>query len=279
MATELGGLVRIPANVPATRKDWDQLFRLLNQNFKIDADQRRVIVDALTTIADRTGTDISTILGRISDDGKAEDQRFLPQVSAGNVLSLQNVNPLIASSDSTTATISVSAHTLQYGFGAVTYNSGTVLGLNPATNYYVYADDPDYEGGAVSYFATINRQNVTASNGRYFVGAIVTAISANTAAITAASSANPIVFTTGTMPGWGSGNTVTLSALPGDFGTNLNGNDYVITVLSPTTFSIPVNGTLYIAYTTGGLASRVSEDLSGGAGGGGGWVDNRYYSP
>jgi hypothetical protein len=271
----LEGILRIPKKMPENQREWDQFFRLLNEQFKFDSDQRRVILDALVTVAGRTGTDISSILERIADDGRAEDQRFLPQVSAGNVLSLQDINPLVASADATTATISIDAHTLQYGFGPVSYNSGTIVGLLPSTSYYVYADDPDYEGGAVSYLATTNRPTLTADNGRYFVGTIETAISANTAAIIGATSTNPIVFETGTAHGWATGNDVTLSGLPGDFGTNLNGNEYEITVVDPTHFSIAVNGTTYVAYTTGGLASRVSADTEGPAGGGGGWVDDR----
>jgi hypothetical protein len=130
----------------------------------------------------------------------------------------------------------------------------------------------------VAYLATTVRQNVTADNGRYFVGAIETAISANTAAIIAATSTNPIAFQTGTDHGWSSGNEVTLTSLPGDFGTNLNGNDYPITVTGLDSFTIAVDGTTYAAYTTGGLASRISSDTGGGAGGGGGWVDDPYYS-
>jgi|SRR6185295_15907794 len=273
----LDGILRPPRSALDNPRDWEQFLRRLNEQIRHDG--QRAVIDALATIATRTGTDFDSLVQMLTDDGRAEDQRFLPQVSAGNVLSLQDINPLQASADASTATISIASHTLQYGFGLVSYNSGTIVGLNPSTNYFVYADDPDYEGGVVSYFATTVRQNVTAENGRYFVGAIETAISANTAAITGATSANPIVFQTGTTPGWTSGDTVTLTALPGDFGTNLNGNDYVITVIDPTHFSIAIDGTLYAAYTTGGLASRVSTALSGGAGGGGGWVDNPYYAP
>lgn len=269
----LEGILRIPKKMPQDQREWELFVRLLNENIKYNGEQ--MLVSAVSTIASRTGTDFETLMSYLTDEGKAEDQRFLPQVSAGNVLSLQDVNPLVASADAVTATISISAHTLQYGFGTVSYNSGTIVGLLPSTNYYVYADDPDYAGGAVTYLATTVRPNVTANNGRYFVGTIETAISANTAAITAATSANPIVFTTGTSHGWGSLDTVTLSALPGDFGTHLNGNDYVITVIDPTHFSIAVDGSAYIPYTVGGLASRISVDTSGAAGGGGGWVDDR----
>jgi hypothetical protein len=269
----LDGLLRWPKKPPQDQREWDQFLRRFNENFFYDG--VRAIIAEAATIAEREGTDLGTILARIADNGQAEDQRFLPQVSAGNVLSLQNVNPLVASADATNATISISAHTLQYGFGTVSYNSGTIIGLTPETDYFVYSDDPTYAGGAVTYLATTVRQNVTADNGRYFVGGIRTAISANTAAITAATSANPIAFTTGTNHGWTTGDTVTLTSLPGDFGTNLNGNNYVITVTGVNTFTIAIDGTLYAAYTTGGLASRVSVATSGG--GGGGWVDDYYY--
>jgi hypothetical protein len=262
--------------MPENQREWEQFVRNLNEQITFDG--LRVILNEAATIATRENTSIEAVLRRMTDDGKAEDQRFLPQVSAGNVLSLQDVNPLVASADATSATISIAAHTLQYGFGLVSYNAGTIVGLLPSTNYFVYASDPDYEGGAVTYLATTNRQNVTANNGRYFVGAIETAISANTAAIIDATSTNPIAFQTGTDHGWSTGNTVTLSALPDDFGTNLNGNDYAITVTGDDTFTIAVDGSAYAPYTTGGLASRVSGDTGGGAGGGGGWVDNNYYA-
>jgi hypothetical protein len=274
-AVPLEWILRLPKKMPQDQREWEQFLRKFNEQFLYDG--VRAIISEAATIAEREGTDIATILNRIADDGRAADQRFLPQVSAGNVLSLQDVNPLVASADATNATISVAAHNLQYGFGQVSYNSGTIVGLAPSTNYFVYASDPNYQGGAVTYLATTNRQNVTADNGRYFVGAIETAISANTAAIVSATSTNPIVFETGTNHGWSTGNQVTLTALPGDFGTNLNGNDYEITVIDPDHFSIAVDGSAYVAYTTGGLASRISSDTGGGAGGGGGWIDDPYY--
>ncbi len=272
----LEGLLRLPKKIPEDQREWEQFLRRFNEQFLYDG--VRAIIDGAATIAEREGTSLEAVLQRIADDGRAEDQRFLPQVSAGNVLSLQNVNPLVASADATSATISISAHTLRYGFGTVAYNSGTIVGLLPSTTYFVYADDPDYEGGAVVYLATTNRQTVTADNGRYFLGAIETAISANSAAIIAATSANPPEFTTGTNHGWTTGNEVTLTSLPGDFGTNLNGNDYSITVTGLDTFTIAVDASAYAAYTTGGLATRVSTATGGGAGGGGGWIDDPYYN-
>ena len=140
----------------------------------------------------------------------------------------------------------------------------------------MFADDPDYLGGAVAYAATTNQQTLTAAPGRYFVGAIRTAVSANQVSIAAATSANPIVFTSATAHGWNTGQSVTFAALPGDFGTNLNGTTRQITRVSDTQFSVAVNGSAYVAYTSGGTATRVSTPTDGGGGGGGGWVFGEF---
>jgi hypothetical protein len=215
---------------------------------------------------------VPALVNKITNAGTAQDQRFLPQVSAGNKLSIQSVLPLSATSTATTSTINIAAHTLQYGYGTVPYSSGSISGLTPNTNYYVYADDPNYQGGTVSYLATTNPQTVTASNGRYYVGSIVTAVSATVVNISAATSANPIEFTDGTH-GFSTGDNVQFASLPGDFGTNLNSITLPIIVTSPTKFTVAVDGTAYTAYTSGGTATRVSTPTStagGGAGGGGG---------
>lgn len=232
----------------------------------------------LGTLAKPTGRTVSvaTLVDRIDNDGKAEDQRFLPQVSAGNRLSAQSVAPLTSTGSASTAEIAIAAHTVQYGFGTVSYSAGSITGLTPLTLYFIYADDTDYEGGAVAYTATTSQQTVTASNGRYYVGAITAANSTPSGTINAATSANPIEFTTAAVHGLSSGNTVTLAGLPGDFGTNLNGNDYVITVTTTTKFTIAIDGSGYAAYTTGGTATRVSTATTGSPGGG--W-DFDYNTP
>lgn len=215
---------------------------------------------------------VVTLTGQINDTGAAKDQRFLPMVNAGGALSTQSVAPLSATADATTASVTIAAHTVQYGFGVVSYAGGTVSGLAPNTRYYVYADDETYQGGAVSYTATTSQQTVTAANRRYFVGAITTALSANSVTITAATSASPIVLTSSTNHGWSTDQQVTFAALPGDFGTALNGTTQTITRVSDTQFSVAVNGSAYTAYTSGGTATRVSAGTNGDAGAGGGWI-------
>jgi hypothetical protein len=271
----VSGLFETQRAMPRDVREWNRFFQSANERLKVFGEQ--LILSTATTIAERSGTDLSTVLGYLSDAGRITEQRALPQVSAGNVLSLQNVNPLTATATALAATITIAAHSVQYGFGQVTYSGGSIAGLTPEADYYVYADDPDYQGGAVSYFATLTRQDVTANNGRYFVGAIRTAIAATTANITAATSANPIAFTASVAHGWASGDQVTFAGLPGDFGTNLNSTTHVITVTGATTFTIAINGSAYAAYTSGGTATRVSPATDGAAGGGGGWVDTFFF--
>lgn len=80
-------------------------------------------------------------------------------------------------------------------------------------------------------------------------------ITSTTTNISAATSANPIEFTTATPHGASTGNTITFAGLPGDFGTNLNGNTYTVTKVDDTKFTIAVNGSGYAAYTSGGTAT------------------------
>lgn len=81
-------------------------------------------------------------------------------------------NPL--SQSGTTTTINVAANTQQFGDGQVSYNSGSV---NPGSygTWYVYADDPSFSGGTVTYQATSSASVLVASNGRVYFGKITTA--------------------------------------------------------------------------------------------------------
>lgn len=265
------GILRISQQLPTDQRSWEKFLQRLNAQVQYDGS--RAVLNALTTIASRTGTDLDTLSSYLTDAGRAEDQRFLPQVSAGNKLSTQSTLALSSTSGSTTSQIDIAAHTVQFGYGQVSYNSGSITGLAVNTAYYVYADDPNYAGGAVTYAATTNAQLITANNGRYYVGSITTPLAQTAGNISAATSANPIVFTTSAAHGWSTGQTVQFAALPGDFGTNLNGLQKVITVTDATHFSVAVNGTAYVAYTSGGTATRVSAPSTGGGGGGGGGHD------
>lgn len=100
----------------------------------------------------------------------------LSMTTTGNVRSLQGANPLTVSYVAVpdTYTISIAAHTLVAGLMSISYNSGSITGLNSFSDtYYVYADDPQYLGGVVTYLAVASGSAaaiLTAVEGRYFVG-------------------------------------------------------------------------------------------------------------
>jgi len=110
--------------------------------------------------------------------GIVRSQSTIQQVTVGNRNSAitGGVNPVTAADVGSTATISVASFILQYGFGQVNYNSGSITGLNFNTKYFVYCDDAGFNGGAVTYVATTAFENVVASEGRVYVGSITTPI-------------------------------------------------------------------------------------------------------
>lgn len=89
-----------------------------------------------------------------------------------NVTSVWSLAPTISQSGATT-TILIAASTAQYGDGTVTYTSGSV---NPGSvgTYYIYADDPTFAGGAVTYQVSPSKPTLTAGNGRVVFGQITT---------------------------------------------------------------------------------------------------------
>lgn len=85
-------------------------------------------------------------------------------------------NPLsaITGGSANHATINIAANTQQFGPGQVNYNSGSITPLLDSTLYYIYTDDPTFAGGAVIYHATTNQADLTASDGRVYLGKITT---------------------------------------------------------------------------------------------------------
>jgi hypothetical protein len=81
--------------------------------------------------------------------------------------------------------------------------------------------------------------------------------------ITGVTNANPIAITTGTAHGLASGNQILISGVGG--ATQINGNDYYVTVVNATSFyiysdsarTIPVSGVTYGTYTSGGSAVSI----------------------
>lgn len=147
-------IIRPTGFVPRNTRELEQSHRQLNQLIKQDRPEHYRILSIMA---------------------RATDQRILPLVNASNKLSTQSVQPVTADdAGGGLATISIAAHSVQFGFGPVGYSAGTITGLANSTLYYVYTDDPEYDGGAVVYLATTNANIVTAGNGRYYIGKVTT---------------------------------------------------------------------------------------------------------
>lgn len=219
---------------------------------------------------------VPTLVNLIDDDGRAQDQTFIWPVTTANRNSVQSVSDVLeATTDDLDSEIAINAHSVKFDFGVVAYGSGTITGLDPETVYYVYADDPDYAGGAVSYFATSNPDNLI-EKGRYYVGYVATPVTGTTGNVTGATSAHPIVITTDDDHGWSSGDEVTFASMPGDFAV-LNTHTYTITVVDADEFSIAVDGSAFGAYSgPAGTATRESATYQSGGGAGAGVGGGRF---
>lgn len=77
------------------------------------------------------------------------------------------------SNNGTTTVITVGGGTLYQSFGNITYSSGSVDPGSYGT-WYVYADDPTFSGGAVTYHATNSLDTLYLNSGRICFGKITT---------------------------------------------------------------------------------------------------------
>ena len=89
----------------------------------------------------------------------------------------------IAGSDAgSDGTVTVSAHTRLYGATSTAVNGGSVTGLAYGTRHFIYYDDADDAGGAVTYQATTTQADAltsTTNPSRHFVGTVVTPTAGN----------------------------------------------------------------------------------------------------
>ena len=126
--------------------------------------------DATTAISDAaTAQSTATTAQTTADTAKKDDKISASWTSPGSVLSATD-----AGSD---ATISIAAHTRNYGDGTtVSVSSGSLTGKAYSTTYYVYYNDSSLAGGAVTYVATTSPTTAAPNrtNGRHAVGKITT---------------------------------------------------------------------------------------------------------
>lgn len=104
-----------------------------------------------------------------ADTAEKNDKISSSWTSPGSVLTATD-----AGSD---ATITIAAHTRNYGDGTTVSVSGaSKTGKAYSTAYYVYYNDPSLAGGAVSYQVTTSATTAAPNktSGRHFVGKVTT---------------------------------------------------------------------------------------------------------
>ncbi|WP_406828112.1 hypothetical protein [Microbulbifer sp. ARAS458-1] len=115
----------------------------------------------------------SRMVSGLNHYGRAIDQRTIPQINS-SAQSGTSQSALSAIDNGSTAKIDISAHSVQYGFGSVSYSSGSVSGLSFSTRYYIYCDDEGYVGGSVTYVASTNKLAPVSGTHRRYLGSITT---------------------------------------------------------------------------------------------------------
>ena len=106
----------------------------------------------------------------LTSRGQIASTFFDNQIGVGSATS---TGSSILTQSGTTTTINVSAFTLKAGDQTISYNSGSV---NPGAygTYYVYVDDPFYQGGAAIFKATTDLSVISGALGRFGIGKIIT---------------------------------------------------------------------------------------------------------
>lgn len=215
----------------------------------------------------------TTISGLDEMPGQIASERSLLMINVGNAPSTQSAVPLTSSDAGATATITVAAHNLETPSGDIAYNAGSITGLTHETKYYVYTDDGDYSGGAVTYVASTDPSDVVGATGRYYVGSITTADTDSSGNISNVVKGSSTTITTSAAHGLTTGETVTITNIvddgpDGDLESALNGNSYSITVTSTTEFTVPEDTSgLTNTYVSGGDWSYTAPATSGSGGG------------
>ena len=267
----------LPQRMPRDDREWALFLTALaeidvrNDNtafadgLKVDESGNAILGDD-ARFDTRISTNLKTIVSRIGDAGRAVSQSLLPPVNRASRSSVQTSSVLTATDTGAAVTINIAAHTLAIDTGDVSYSAGSIAGLNYATTYFLYASDPELEGGAVTYFATIDQAVVVSDPDFYYVGAILTPGAVISGTITGATNANPVVITA--INTFSAGQQVDITDVGGMI--ELNGNRYTVANPTGTTFELSgVDGTAFGVYTTGGTATLFVAPTGGG--GGGGW--------
>lgn len=122
------------------------------------------------------GEDYDNVIG-----GNTVPPGYIESLIINSYVSGAGGSPLSATDAGTDATIAIAAHDRVYSDKSVSLSAGSLTGLPYSTDYWVYYDDPDRSGGAVTYVALdpsvddpADAFNSPANPGRHNVGYITT---------------------------------------------------------------------------------------------------------
>lgn len=135
----------------------------------------------LTDKDGRASTRFYDYLTSLITSANATDESLQSQITdlerAVRALSFPSGAAISGTDAGANATVAVTAHTRLYGNTSVAVDAGSVTGLAYGSRRFIYYDDPDNAGGAVTYQATATQADAltsTTNPGRHFVGTIVT---------------------------------------------------------------------------------------------------------
>lgn len=132
------------------------------------------VVERPAELVDGTVIDTRNRASRLRTNGRGQGN-LLPTGNNSGATSVLTTTPI---SGLTSTSVTIASHTRYILGRAVTYNGGTISGLNPSTRYHIYADDPDELGGSVGYLATTDFSIISGENRIYF-GPVTTAAAGN----------------------------------------------------------------------------------------------------
>lgn len=104
------------------------------------------------------------------------DARNVIMAQVGGMVGVPSTSALSAVDAGATTSINVEAFSLQAGGAMISYNavSNAATGLGFTTKYWVYANDPTYAGGTLTWTATTNPVTASIGDGRIILGPITT---------------------------------------------------------------------------------------------------------
>jgi len=116
----------------------------------------------------------------ITDNLYIQNQQSVPPINVANksVTQVSLTTRLVLESSASTskdyAPIYIGSHNLTIGESTVTYNNASISTTTYGVKYYVYTDDPKWEGGTRTYVASSSYNDMLKGSGRYYVGYVVT---------------------------------------------------------------------------------------------------------